>query len=493
MKLKTRLFAVLGSIALVGGATAGILASKTQAVETNAAEKGDTLTFYVDVTNANWWSNNYASIKLRSFKSSDDSALLYSGRWVSSTVFAVEDVDTSSWKAGFEFVRYISDSEIYHFSSWSTDFDNRYFTHAGSDTNGTWSNTAPTLYDVTITATFTEEVPSYIDLYIPGDFNGWSSEAEMTANSRTNFTYSVKLAAGSTTYKIVACYSTSGFDWDHQIDTSNQTLTVTAEQTSFVRALEYDFDTNMKVAKSGAVVTLTFTSAVASTINIYLAGDITDWATTESTLSSAIMTTDSDRLVFSYTVPDYTPVGTYEFKMVAMSAYYASTAASYDYTVHDYNGSNASFTLNSDTTTCAFEANSTDLSELGAKGFAQHFNDELETPCADQNAYNKTAIDTVWSDLKTMFEGLPGGAKTNFGSSEDTEIAQARANYLHIVGRYGYTAWTGAPSGSGWSLPAVTGNSSSNDAIVVTVVAASAIIAAFSLVLLAKRRKHESA
>lgn len=352
--------------------------------------------------------------------------------------------------------------------------------------------------DVTLKASFTSDVPNYVDIYVPGGFNSWADDnttSKMTRTDARNFTYSLNnVAEGEYSYKLVACYSgSSTMDWNHQIDASNQTITITSSDADTTKSLgerTYDFASNMpqETVADGAVVQLTFASSVPSTVDIIFVGGLTNWGTSSARLEAGKMVANATRLIFTWAIPEGTYTGTYEYKIVAMSKYSGETTASYDYLVYGVTSSNEVLTIDTTTITYSLNALSTDLSELGALAFAQHVNSELATPCSNPNSDNKSAVSTVWSDLKEMFEGLTSGSKTSFSSSSNAEIVQAKTAYLHIVSRYGLATWDGAPSASQSTIRPII--NSANYTLVAIIIGSISLISLGGFFLLKKKKEN---
>ena len=350
--------------------------------------------------------------------------------------------------------------------------------------------------DCTLKVTFSSAVPTRVDIHIRGAFNSWSSSpavAMMTRVSNTVFTYALEdVYAGSYEYKVVAEYQgAASVTWNYQIDTSNQTLILQesddGEEVVLGSARSYDFDEHMPetYVADNAVVTLTFAEGydVPTTVNIYFVGGLTDWCTTASTLESGKMTRVSSR-VFTWAIPAETHTGDYEYKIVAMSAYSGETTVSYTYLVYGVLNANETLTIDTSTTNYALNALNTNLSELGAIGFAQGFNSAMATRCADENANNKTAVSAIWSTWSDNFDALTSGARTQFGSSNNADVVQARTLYLHCVARYSLAAWTDAPSAQRMNMVTVDNNS----LLVIVLVSTLAVSAVAAFYFIRKRK-----
>ena len=486
-------------LTLAIGLAAGISA-KNNVREAKAASAGDTLTFYCDVTNASWWSSDNAVLVLQTWNGSAD--VQYPGVWLNSTLFMVENVDTTGW-VGFKFVRHISDSANYDFSSWNTDFDNRFFTHAGSDQNGTWSNTTPTYVDTIVKVEFSSAVPEYVDIYLPGSFNGWGegdiSAKKMARVGTENKEFALMISnilVGSYQCKLVAEYANAtAITWAHEIDATNQTLTVKEsdhQQTIVLgETRTYDFAQHMPLEEiaTGAAVQLTFENAVPTTVDIIFVGSLTSWGTTAERVAAGKMTPNAARTVFTWAIPEHTNVGEYAYKIVAMSAYANATSVSWDYVVYRLEN-NADAILNLDTTTTVYSLNAlpTDLSELGAIGFAQGFNAAMATPCADQNANNKTAVSAIWGTWKDNFETLTAGSKSQFASSNNADVVKARTTYVHCVARYSLDSWTDAPEASRL-ISDLSSYSFNDSSLLIVIISAVVLTSACMLVVVLKKRK----
>ena len=117
---------------------------------------------------------------------------------------------------------------------------------------GTWSTFVPRV-DVTLQATFTSDVPTYVDIFARGSFNSWTSETscKMTRVDSQTFTLSLEnVPVGSYEYKLVTEFTgAASVTWDHQIDTSNKPLDIAESDDGDTVALgsarTYDFDANM--------------------------------------------------------------------------------------------------------------------------------------------------------------------------------------------------------------------------------------------------------
>ena len=420
----------------------------------------------------------------------------YDGEWISSTIFKVEDVDTTGWQ-GFKFVRKVGNN-YYNFSSWSTDFNKRFFIHAGSDDNGTWENKTPTLYNVTFQVTFTSDVPEYADIYIPGAFNGWSTNvatSKMTRVSNTVFSYSANnLLANTYEYLVVACYSgASAVDYNHKIDTSNQSISVSAAGNVSLGSRTYDFATKMpqKKAPEGAQVQLTFASQVPNSVDIIYVGGLTNWGNTKADMDAGKMTGNAGRTVFTWDIPENTYIGDYSYKIVAMSKYTKVTAVVYADIVYGAADHDETLTIDETTLTYPLTANDYDLSDLGAFAFAEGFIDATKDICADEDANNKAGLEAIWATWKSNFEGLTEGAKSAFASSESETIVQARSLYLHCVTRYSLEAWTDAPTSSNAVTTINFNKVATNNAWIIVVISSIAIVSLLGAGLMIKRRKED--
>lgn len=351
------------------------------------------------------------------------------------------------------------------------------------------------VYSPTLSVTFTSAVPDYADIYLPGEFNNWSQDiavSKMTRVSNTQFTYSLtNVIPGSYEYKVVACYSTAtSVDFNHSMDANNQTISISSSGTISLGSRTYDFANNMPQTEvaDGAVVTLTFASAIPNTVNIVYVGGLTNWGTTSERIAAGVMTPNAGRTVFTWTIPEHTFTGDYEYKIVAMSAYTRETSVYYDHIVYGNKDSNETLTIDTTTTNYALSGLSIDLVELAAYSFSEGFNFAMETPCSDPNADNKTAVSAIWGTWKSTFEGMPGSSKTEFANSDGSVITQARSNYIHCVRRYGLATWTGAPAASSSSVRNIINVNSNNAIIVVTAISVVSLTALGAFFILRKKK-----
>ena len=341
---------------------------------------------------------------------------------------------------------------------------------------------------VTLQVTFSSAVASWVDLYLPGGFNGWSTSAIMTPNAgRTAFTYYLgNVVPNSYEYQLVACYHSQGFGWTTYLDSTNQSLTIADGDSGSTKTIRSNLAApNMpqEYAANGAVIQLTMSERVNASINVYFVGLLTSWGNGSENLASALMTPNAGRTIFTWNVPEETPIGSSEYKIVAMYASSGATSPVYDYVLKDDgNGNNATITLDTSTLTYSLSS-SVDLRELGAIAFSRDFISAMATPCASQNANNKSAVSAIWGTHKSAFEALTSNSKTAFGSSEDDYVVQAKTLYLHCVSRYSLAVWTGAPESSRAFLNTITiVNSASTITIVsISIVAISATGAFFFL------------
>lgn len=125
--------------------------------------------------------------------------------------------------------------------------------------------------------------------------------------------------------------------------------------------------------------------------------------------------------------------------------------------------------------------------EEAAISFSQKFNTAMATPCADQNANNSVAVSAIWDTWKDAFEALTPAAKTQFSSSSDDDVVQARTLYLHCVTRYSLTAWSDAPTASNVIFP-ISNQNSTNMIAMIVVVSSISLIAVSGFFFL--KRKH---
>ena len=109
--------------------------------------------------------------------------------------------------------------------------------------------------NVTLQATFSSDVPTYVNIYAPGSFNSWANDAssKMTrVNARTFSLALNNIPASSSEYKLVAAYSDqTSFTWGkYEIDTgANKSVALQKSDggntVSLGSARGYDFATNM--------------------------------------------------------------------------------------------------------------------------------------------------------------------------------------------------------------------------------------------------------
>lgn len=493
MKLRHSL-SIFGLVAMLGlGVGVGLASGKQEVKEA----KADT-TFYLDTASLTGWEDASAKFYLYVYdEDGGDSKYQYHlATKVNPHLFSVS-VNTTGAN-GCKFIRVnpsdspsgtYADGDVWGQGEWSSDFSKNYYCQTSwNSTYGSWETASP--ISVTLTASFTSAVPDYADIYIPGDFNSWAENgSKMTPNgARTTWSFTANnLARGSVSYgyKIVAGYTASGFDWNHKIATGAEdanlykSLSYTDNGSSvvFLENSGYDFATNMpeQYAVEDATITLTMSSRIDASITVYLSSGLTGWANTAERLASAVMTPNAGRTVFTWTIPDNTPVGTYEYKIVAMYSNGGQTSASYDYVLKDNGtGGNASITLDDEANNYPL-ASSVTVPVLGAIAFSREFNTAMATRCADENANNKTAVSAIWGTHKSAFEALTDDAKTQFGSNNDTHVAQARALYLHCVSRYELATWTGAPVSSPRIITFSIGEQSSGNSTLIIIIAASSI------------------
>ena len=119
-----------------------------------------------------------------------------------------------------------------------------------------WADYNPDKVSTTLAVNFTYDVPSYVDIYISGDFNGWTTTAKMTKSTTKKYTYSLTNAfCGPQQYKIAAAYSGEAMDWTYQIDTDNQDITLSTSDAGKTKTLGstrgYNFPTNMPYYEIG--------------------------------------------------------------------------------------------------------------------------------------------------------------------------------------------------------------------------------------------------
>lgn len=119
--------------------------------------------------------------------------------------------------------------------------------------------------------------------------------------------------------------------------------------------------------------------------------------------------------------------------------------------------------------------------------FSEKFNDAMEEPCADENAYNYDAVSAIWATWKGKFEALTLGARAEFSTNTNSEVVQARSAYFQCVKRYKLSTWTGAPTVPSGRISVLDNNTDSTSTIVVIV----SIVAALSVVgFVVFKKKH---
>ena len=362
----------------------------------------------------------------------------------------------------------------------------------------------PTYVDVTLQATFAADVPAYADIFAPGAFNGWKdsdTSAKMTRVDARTFTLALEdVAAGTYQYKLVAEYSgATGISWAHEIDASNQSVTIQdsddGQTVALGSARNYDFATKMpeKKAPAGAAVQLTFANAVPTTVDIIFVGSLTSWGTTAANKDAGKMTPNAGRTVFTWEFPANTYIGDYEYKIVAMSKYTKATAVSYTDLVYGVLATNEVLSIDESTMVYPLNALATDLGDLAIFALAEGFLDAMDDICGTtEDEWNVdhagSALNTVWATWKGNFEALSETVRGKFATSESATVVQAKTLYLHCVARYSLAAWTGAPSSSAvlYGTPA----QNNNAVVILLVIASIAAISAFGILLFIKRRKE---
>ena len=363
----------------------------------------------------------------------------------------------------------------------------------------------PTYVDTTLQATFSSDVPEYVDIFVPGTFNSWKTSdttAKMTRVNARTFTYALDdVVVGSHKYKLAAEYvGASGVSWAHEIDGSDQNLTIQESDDGNTVALgsarNYDFATNMpqKKAHADAVVQLTFANAVPTTVDIIFVGSLTSWGTTAANKDAGKMTPNAGRTVFTWELPENTYIGDYQYKIVAMSKYTKATAVAYDDLVYGELATNEVLHVDEATETYSLNALATDLSNLAIFAFAEGFIDAMDDICGTtEEEWNVnhagSALNTAWATWKGNFESLSEGVQGKLGTSEDATVVRAKTLYLHCVARYSLTAWTGAPAAS--AVATISTAQANNSAILLAVIiSATALVAVGGYFLLRKKKEN---
>ena len=124
------------------------------------------------------------------------------------------------------------------------------------------------------------------------------------------------------------------------------------------------------------------------------------------------------------------------------------------------------------------------------KHFAQEFNTAMATPCADENANNQSAVSAIWNTWKGNFEALTEGARQEFGTSNDSDVVQARKLYLHCVSKYGLTAWTGAPQASNIVNPLAIEANAVNTAVIIIVISTISLVGLGAFFFIKRKKEN---
>ena len=517
MKLKN-LFITLGLAAVLGIGVGAGLAAKQDVKET----KADTLpsTIYFTWTGSQWESWEAGIDYLHAhFIDGDGNGI---GTWQGddelkdsvyveySKTYAAFDVPSNAAKVVF----YVYGTPGWSYNDWEhktqdltipLDGKDRFTMEVRDEStdwrwNGSWSS-APAVYSVIFSVDFDSEVPEYADIYIPGDFNGWSENVAVSKMERvtnTSFTYALaEIPAGTYAYKVVACYSgAAAMDWNHEIDATNQSVTIVPADDQTTKVLpnrDYDFATKMPEQKAadGAHVTLTFASEVPVTLDIIYVGGLTQWGKSVADMNKGKMTANAARTVFTWDLPANTYVGTYKYKIVAMSKYTTATEVNYDHLVYGVKATDEELVVDTTTTNYPLTANDYDLSYIAAYAMAEGFINDMQGVCGTTegewgNDHSGTTLNTKWATWKEVFEALTEGAQQSFGTSNDAFINRARTLYAHCVARYALDTWTGAPA----AQARVSMTIINSDTMIYVVIAAFAAISACGLFFVIKRRKH---
>lgn len=130
-----------------------------------------------------------------------------------------------------------------------------------------------------------------------------------------------------------------------------------------------------------------------------------------------------------------------------------------------------------------------DESADGAIEFSNQFTTAMATPCADENAYNKSAVSDIWGTWKSEFENLTADAKTEFRTNNNSKIVQARKLYTHVQSRYSLTSWDGASASSNATINPIPTNSESTTTLVITTVSLVSLLAVGGLFFLKKKKQ----
>ena len=360
----------------------------------------------------------------------------------------------------------------------------------------------PTYVDVTVQATFTADVPEYVDIFAPGSYNSWidsDTSAKMTRVNARTFTLALNdIVVGDYKYKLVAEYAgATSISWAHQIDGSNQDVTFEESDDGKTVALgdarTYDFATNMPQEEiaDGAAVQLTFENAVPTTVDIIFVGSLTSWGTSAARLAAGKMTPNGTRKVFTWAIPEHTNVGDYEYKIVAMSKYGNAATVSYSYIVYGQIATNETLTLDSSTLIYPLDALDTNLNDLAALGMAEGFLGAMAAKCTDEDADNHSGVASIWTTWKNEYEGLSSDIRTVFKTSDNATIARARGLYHHVMTRYSayLTAWTDGPSAS-YNIGTLTNETNNVTPIVIILISVIGLVAVGSIFVIRRRKEN---
>ena len=123
--------------------------------------------------------------------------------------------------------------------------------------------------------------------------------------------------------------------------------------------------------------------------------------------------------------------------------------------------------------------------------FSTRFLAAMGPKCTDEDADNKTAVQSIWTTWKGEFEGLTEGARSLFGTSSNATVTRARTLYSHVVKRYGLAAWTDAPKVVRFVSPIDTiFGESSSEPVIILVVISLVSVSAVAGVYFIRKRKH---
>ncbi len=134
-----------------------------------------------------------------------------------------------------------------------------------------------------------------------------------------------------------------------------------------------------------------------------------------------------------------------------------------------------------------------------ATTWAQSFLDGTATSCADYNGdnYDKLNADSVWSALKTSYDGLSDNAqkiiKAQTGDGDSTDaLEQAVARYDHIVNRYtSLTDFLGRRSSNSTVKSAFFGGGNNDVANLAIVITCATLAAALSATFVLRKKKQD--